>query len=200
VVGVVVVGRRGRRRCLGRARPRASPTAGPVGGGGAGGGGGGGGGGGRARWGLAGHGGRPPALACAEGRRRLSGRGGAGPQSPPDRRVGGAPWRRTFWNALERPIPGLGARPIRGAPREPQGARGDWARGRCLQVQSMAVLFSRSPPEPQRRRAPAAPIWRGGARAPRNDGQSAASSAPVRLKYSNYSIPSEFSIELTTCG
>ncbi|CAK0889856.1 unnamed protein product, partial [Prorocentrum cordatum] len=49
-------------------------------------------------------------------------------------------------------------------------------------VQSMAVLFSRSPPEPQRRRAPAAPIWRGGARAPRNDGQSAASSAPVRLK------------------
>ncbi|CAK0889848.1 unnamed protein product, partial [Prorocentrum cordatum] len=110
-------------------------------GGGAGGGGGGGGGGGRARWGLAGHGGRPPALACAEGRRRLSGR-----------------------------------------------------------VQSMAVLFSRSPPEPQRRRAPAAPIWRGGARAPRNDGQSAASSAPVRLKYSNYSIPSEFSIELTTCG
>ncbi|CAK0889843.1 unnamed protein product, partial [Prorocentrum cordatum] len=77
---------------------------------------------------------------------------------------------------------------------------GDWARGRCLQVQSMAVLFSRSPPEPQRRRAPAAPIWRGGARAPRNDGQSAASSAPVRLKYSNYSIPSEFSIELTTCG
>jgi len=51
----------------------------------------------------------------------------------------------------------------------------------CLQVQSMAVLFSRSPPEPQRRRAPAAPIWRGGARAPRNDGQSAASSAPVRL-------------------
>ncbi|CAK0889844.1 unnamed protein product, partial [Prorocentrum cordatum] len=79
-------------------------------------------------------------------------------------------------------------------------AAGDWARGRCLQVQSMAVLFSRSPPEPQRRRAPAAPIWRGGARAPRNDGQSAASSAPVRLKYSNYSIPSEFSIELTTCG
>ncbi|CAK0889853.1 unnamed protein product, partial [Prorocentrum cordatum] len=80
------------------------------------------------------------------------------------------------------------------------GCPGDWARGRCLQVQSMAVLFSRSPPEPQRRRAPAAPIWRGGARAPRNDGQSAASSAPVRLKYSNYSIPSEFSIELTTCG
>ncbi|CAK0889851.1 unnamed protein product, partial [Prorocentrum cordatum] len=73
------------------------------------------------------------------------------------------------------------------------------AAGGCP-VQSMAVLFSRSPPEPQRRRAPAAPIWRGGARAPRNDGQSAASSAPVRLKYSNYSIPSEFSIELTTCG